>query len=77
MYDDYVSVYKARETKFNNNGLRILCPTECTISEELNGAYELTLTHPIDDLGNWEFLVEMNIIKAQGQLFRLYLRAYL
>lgn len=71
MYD-YISVYKARETNFNHNGQRILSPTECTISEELNGAYELTLTHPIDDLGNWEFLVEMNIIKAQGQLFRIY-----
>lgn len=71
MYD-YISVYMAKETNFNHNGQRILCPTECTISEELNGAYELSLTHPIDDLGNWKSLVEMNIIKAQGQLFRIY-----
>ena len=52
----------------------MLSPTICEISEELNGAYELTLTHPIDTNNNWLYLNEFNIIKTQGQLFRIYKR---
>lgn len=69
---EYISVYKSDETDFSHNGIRILCPTECKITEVLNGEYSLTLTHPFDDLGNWKFLIEYNIIKVQGQLFRIY-----
>ena len=70
----YISVYDSKETDFEHNGLRILCPTVCEITEELNGAYELTLTHPIDTDNNWLYLNEFNIIKTQGQLFRIYKR---
>lgn len=70
--NDYISIYKSDETDFRHNGIRILCPTECKITEVLNGEYSLTLTHPFDDFGNWRFLIEYNIIKAQGQLFRIY-----
>jgi phage minor structural protein len=69
---NYVSVYSMRETNFSNNGLRILRPTSCTITEELNGDYSLTLTHPCDAEGTWLLLREFNIIKACGQLFRIY-----
>lgn len=69
---EYISVYKSDETDFSHNGLRILCPTSCTISETLNGEYSLELTHPFDEWGNWKYLVEYNVIKAQGQLFRIY-----
>ena len=62
---EYISVYKSDETDFSHNGIRILCPTECKITEVLNGEYSLTLTHPFDDLGNWKFLIEYNIIKVQ------------
>ena len=51
---EYISVYKSDETDFSHNGIRILCPTECKITEVLNGEYSLTLTHPFDDLGNWK-----------------------
>lgn len=71
---DYISVYDSKETDFSHNGLRILCPTSCEISEELNAGYELTLKQPIDPDNNWMFLNEFNIIKAQGQLFRIYKR---
>lgn len=70
----YISVFDSKETDFEHNGLRILCPLSCEITEELNGAYELTLTHPIDADNNWLFLNEFNIIKTQGQLFRIYKR---
>ena len=70
----YISVFDSKETDFEHNGLRVLSPTMCEITEELNGAYELTLTHPIDTNNNWLYLNEFNIIKTQGQLFRIYKR---
>lgn len=72
--DEYITVHDmaTAQDDFEDNGLAILDPTSCEISEELNGAYELTLTHPIDSTGKWKQLLEMNIIKARGQLFRIY-----
>jgi phage minor structural protein len=52
--------------------LRILSPTSCKTVEEQNGIYELTLEHPVDEDGAWKSLLEFNIIKATGQLFRIY-----
>lgn len=74
---DYITVHDmaTAQDDFDNNGLAILDPTACEISEELNGAYELTLTHPIDGTGKWKHLLELNIIKARGQLFRIYNKA--
>lgn len=72
--DEYITVHDmaTAQDDFDNNGLAILMPTVCEITEELNGSYELTLTHPIDDTGKWRQLLELNIIKARGQLFRIY-----
>lgn len=69
---EYITVYNMRETNFSHNGIRILSPTSGSITEKLNGDYSLTLEHPIDDLGAWRSLLEFNIIKANGQLFRIY-----
>lgn len=55
----------------DGNGLAILMPTVCTITEELNGTYELYMEHPIDEEGRWRLLEVDNIIKADGQLFRI------
>ena len=68
----YISVYAPNETDFSHNGLRILIPTECTITEVLNGEYSLSITHPRDEWGIWKYVRENYIIKAQGQLFRIY-----
>lgn len=71
---EYICVYDMHnpQNKFNDNGIAILMPTKAEINEELNGAYELTLEHPIDAEGRWSKLLELNIIKAEGQLFRIY-----
>lgn len=69
---NYITVYDMCETNFSHNGLRILTPVSGSITEKLNGDYSLTLEHPIDDLGAWRSLLEFNIIKANGQLFRIY-----
>lgn len=68
-----ICIYDSKESNFNNNGLVVLNDTiSCNIIEELNGQYELELEYPIDDRGKWQYLVEENIIKADGQLFRIY-----
>lgn len=68
----YISVYTPNETDFSHNGLCILIPAECTITEVLNSEYSLSITHPRDEWGCWQFVRENYIIKAQGQLFRIY-----
>ena len=60
---------QTNQDEFDNNGLAVLTPTSCRIVEELNGAYNLTMTHPADEEGKYKYILEMNIIKALGQLF--------
>lgn len=57
------------QNNFDNNGLAVLTPSSCRIVEELNGAYNLTMTHPADEDEKYKYILEMNIIKALGQLF--------
>ena len=69
--NNYICVYdmETQQNGFDNNGLAILEPTQCRVTEELNGGWFLTLTHPKDKLGKWHYILEMNIIKCLGQLF--------
>ena len=39
-------------------------PQSCTVTETLNGEWELTLVHPIDEYGKWTRLSEGNILRA-------------
>lgn len=68
---DYICIYdmETPQNGFEGNGLAILTPTQCRVTEELNGGYNLTLEHPKDNEGKWRFILEMNIIKCLGQLF--------
>lgn len=59
-----VKLFSPRETVFTGNGLCILTPTECVVSEEAGGEYELSLEHPIDNEGRWELIREDYIIEA-------------
>lgn len=65
-----IQIYDKNTTDFSKNGRVLQDTLSCYVTEELNGAYELELEHPID--GKWQELVEGNIIKADGQLFRIY-----
>ena len=38
---------------FSTNGAGTLTPSSCTVTETLNGGYEVTLEHPIDEAGKW------------------------
>lgn len=68
-----INLYDKNERSFATNGLVILSDCKsCFITEELNGQFELELEYPLDERGKWTYLVEDNIIKADGQLFRIY-----
>ncbi len=70
---EYITVhdYMSKEEDFDTNGLAVLSPVSCSISEEYNGDYSLQIELPIDDNGKWEYIREFNFIKAQGQIFRI------
>lgn len=71
-------LYAASETDFTTNGIGLLTDAvSCTVTEERNGAYELTLVYPAK--GHLaEYIAEDAIIKAKAndtdepQLFRIY-----
>lgn len=76
-HNEVIRVYDMTEPQsgFMHNGLAILTPTKAEISEEENGMYEYSMSHPIDDFGRWAHLLEHNVIKSRsGQLFRIYRR---
>ena len=59
-----ICVYPATCTDFSGNGLGVVQPQSCTVTETLNGEWELTLVHPIDEYGKWMRLGEGNILRA-------------
>lgn len=70
---EYITVHGhlTKQNDFGNNGLAVLQPLSCDISEELNGEYSLQIVLPVDEIGKWTYLKEMNYIKAMGQIFRI------
>ena len=68
---DYICIFdmETPQNGFDNNGLAILEPTQCRVTEELNGGWNLTLVHPKDPQGKWKYILEMNIIRCLSQLF--------
>lgn len=71
--ENVIRVYDYREPQdgFKHNGLAILAPSECTSYHELNGRWDVELTHPIDDWGRWKTILPQNVLKISGQLFRI------
>ena len=59
-----ICVYPADCTDFSGNGLGAVTPMSCTVTETLNGEWELTLVHDIDERGKWTRLPEGCILRA-------------
>ena len=59
-----ICVHASGCTDFSNNGLGPVNPQSCIVTETLNGEWELTLVHPIDEFGKWQRLAEGNILRA-------------
>ena len=63
-----VTIYAPTAEDFSSNGLGILQPISCTVTEERNGMYELTVVHPIDSDLRWAQIQNGCIIKADVPL---------
>ena len=63
-----VTIYAPNASDFSTNGLGVLRPIECTVKEERNGMYELTLVHPILNDLRWAQIQNGCIIKADVPL---------
>ncbi|MBE0601141.1 MAG: phage tail protein, partial [Firmicutes bacterium] len=59
-----ICVYAPDCTDFSTNGYGPVSPSSCTVAETLNGEWELILTHPLDEAGKWQRLVEGCILRA-------------
>lgn len=69
----YINVYDVNTPQdgFESNGLAILQPSQCLVTEVLNGEYTAQLTHPIDAAGKWNYILERNLLKIGGQIFTI------
>lgn len=59
-----ITVYASDAVDFATNGLGALNPESCTVSETLNGEYEVTLVHPIDEAGKFKRIQTGNILRV-------------
>lgn len=71
-----IQCYKSDNTNYDSNGDATLFPTSCKLSTEINGTWELTMSHPLDSDGRWKYLSEEAVISAptfqsDHQLFRV------
>lgn len=71
-------LYATTETNFQSNGIGILTDCiSCTVTEEANGLYELSMTYPMDGI-HFDKIVERGLLKVKPnqtsnpQLFRIY-----
>lgn len=59
-----------------DNGLGGLIPSECKVTEDVNGQFELTMKHPMDDDGKWLKIQKWRVLWVPthrgNQLFRIY-----
>lgn len=69
--ENYITIYDmhTKQNNFENNGLAVLTPISCTVTESYNAEWSVTLEHPIDREQKWKYITEFNIIKVLGQLF--------
>ena len=59
-----ICVFPSDATDFSGNGAGLLSPSSCSVTETLNGEYELTMEHPLDDAGKWQRLQEGRILRV-------------
>lgn len=69
----YICIYanKTPKEEFLGNGIAILTPSSCEVTEEYNGMWSVNMVHPYDPENRWQLLKISNIIKVMGQLFTI------
>lgn len=70
---EYVIIYDKNTSQddFNNNGMAVLEPISCIVTENFNADWTVTLEHSIDNNQKWKYIKEFNILKVLGQLFTI------
>lgn len=70
-----IQVYSPTNTNYKKNGDMTLMPSEATVHPILNGAWEASLSHPLDAEGRWKYIVDEAVVKMPSfngnQLFRI------
>ena len=71
-----IQIYGPENTDYTNNGDITLLPTSCELACEINGAWELTMNHPLDAEERWKHIAEEAVIacptfQGEKQLFRV------
>lgn len=71
-----ITIHEKTAQKFDTLGLGALLPSSCVVTEEINGACELKLSHPYDEGGKWKRIERGRILYASTprgmQPFRIY-----
>lgn len=71
-----ITIHEKHTTEFNTLGLGALLPGSCVVTEELNGLYELQMSHSYDEWGKWKRIEKGCILYASTpdgkQPFRIY-----
>ena len=59
-----ICLFEKNATSFTGNGIAVLRPTVCTVSEVAGGSYTLHMEHPADDEGVYSLITDERIIRA-------------
>lgn len=59
-----IAIYEKDATDFTSNGLGLLNPTSCVVTEIMNGNFEVTMFHSLDEEGKFSRIQEERIIKV-------------
>lgn len=59
-----IQIYRKENTNFEVNGDITLFPVSCILQTKLNGSWELTMVHPLDEEGRWKYIEEEAVISA-------------
>lgn len=70
-----IQIYKPENLEFDKNGDMVLFPESATVHAVLNGDWEVSMSHPIDDEGRWKYIEDEAVLKMPSfngdQLFRI------
>ena len=61
---------KQSPAPLSGNGDIVLCPTECYYEAEIGGTWKLTMNHPYDSNGKYNYIVKDSIIGVDGRVCR-------
>lgn len=70
-----IQIYNPDNTDYEKNGDMTLFPSSAIVHPILNGTWEVTMEHPLDEEGRWKYIVDNAVVKMPSfngeQLFRI------